>query len=481
MHHCLQITEVLTVIAKHVQGSRNDNASIASMARTCQVFSEVALDILWAEQESLVPLIYTLPSSLLEERVATGPTGCAMMLLLRRPMVSSDWSRFSIYAPRIKILKLGLSFKGIRYQLEEVVSRFYMEPYRDKSLLPNLRCFTIDIPNNDILPHIHLFCGAELSNLSISFTEDHPKDGLEALLTALRERSPSILFFVLGDVYQRIMDGPSLSIFSNFICSLDKLQSLSFIPELPSHVWIRLASSPIAALNISLPSGQQDHPSLSTYLPQKSFLSLTALNISMDDMNSWLDFTSFSPTPLQMINLSLTFTPSPAELKSCFLSLESFASTLTMFMLNATQGMNLRGPQSQSDAHISNEAFVPLLTLHRLQILALVVDVIVRIDDSLLHDMARAWPRMTNLDFSSVRVEEGQPQATLAGLLPFAKNCVHLKSLGLTIDSGPVPESSVSQNSLRRLVLGRGLRGLEGSIVAPFLSSVFPNATVVYQ
>jgi hypothetical protein len=66
MHHCLYISEVLNLIFQFVdvqlhQGPQVCKKTLASLARTCHLFSSPALDVLWHDLYSFDPLIKVLP------------------------------------------------------------------------------------------------------------------------------------------------------------------------------------------------------------------------------------------------------------------------------------------------------------------------------------------------------------------------------------------------------------------------------------
>ena len=68
MHHCLSVPEILSNIFQYVKCAIKEGpATLASAARTCKTFSEPALDILWRDQSSLMPLIKCLPANALKE------------------------------------------------------------------------------------------------------------------------------------------------------------------------------------------------------------------------------------------------------------------------------------------------------------------------------------------------------------------------------------------------------------------------------
>jgi len=63
--HCFQIPEILLHIFEHVYVSHKGRSDLASLALTCKLFSDPALDILWRIQTSFLPLIMTFPRELL--------------------------------------------------------------------------------------------------------------------------------------------------------------------------------------------------------------------------------------------------------------------------------------------------------------------------------------------------------------------------------------------------------------------------------
>jgi hypothetical protein len=81
----LSINEVFTQILsfamsgmEHCDGQR----TVAAVAVTCRDFKEPALDILWAEQSSLRPLIKQIPTCVLRRKVPTVRTMHALPIRL---------------------------------------------------------------------------------------------------------------------------------------------------------------------------------------------------------------------------------------------------------------------------------------------------------------------------------------------------------------------------------------------------------------
>ena len=80
MHHCLRIQEVLHIIFNciddyecvimpntvHTRTATSLN-TLASLARTCKVFKEQALDVLWCDVPSMcLPMKYLLPGDVVD-------------------------------------------------------------------------------------------------------------------------------------------------------------------------------------------------------------------------------------------------------------------------------------------------------------------------------------------------------------------------------------------------------------------------------
>ncbi|KAG9316790.1 hypothetical protein JVU11DRAFT_2854 [Chiua virens] len=93
-HRCLAIVEVQRAIFHEVH-----KATLARLARTCQTFSNTALDILWENLASIMNLVRCLPEDIWEvsnygHRKTT----------FKRAMTRRDWEILSGYSSRIRSL-----------------------------------------------------------------------------------------------------------------------------------------------------------------------------------------------------------------------------------------------------------------------------------------------------------------------------------------------------------------------------------------
>ncbi|KAL6306391.1 hypothetical protein BKA93DRAFT_748409 [Sparassis latifolia] len=102
LHPALRIDEILRKIFAYLSADRQ---SVARVARTCKVFSDVALCLLWSELESLLPLLRLFPTFVrVPEDSPKNQKKYAALYVLHG---SSDqqWERFLCYAGRVHVLR----------------------------------------------------------------------------------------------------------------------------------------------------------------------------------------------------------------------------------------------------------------------------------------------------------------------------------------------------------------------------------------
>ena len=79
MHPCLYITEIVTEIFEYC--ALFGPSPLARLARTCHVFRESALDILWRELDDFSPLVKCLPPELWQEDECSSDLGESICLV----------------------------------------------------------------------------------------------------------------------------------------------------------------------------------------------------------------------------------------------------------------------------------------------------------------------------------------------------------------------------------------------------------------
>lgn len=75
MHPSLRIPEIVRMICTLLTAP----AELAAMARTCNLFSDAALDVLWRRQDSILNLIRCMPPDLWETGYRPGLTASTLV------------------------------------------------------------------------------------------------------------------------------------------------------------------------------------------------------------------------------------------------------------------------------------------------------------------------------------------------------------------------------------------------------------------
>ena len=93
MHPCLDVDEILRVIARELVES-GGKANAISLACCCKGFEDPALDVLWATQVGLLPLLKTFPGDVWnkDEYAVSAPTVSiySISLTVRLKRLSKD-------------------------------------------------------------------------------------------------------------------------------------------------------------------------------------------------------------------------------------------------------------------------------------------------------------------------------------------------------------------------------------------------------
>lgn len=206
MYKCLEISEILEVIIDHVfmssEGMEGMRAVVA-LALTCRDFLDPALNRLWHTQESLDPLIRTLP-----------PTAWAFygksVVTIVRPLLLDDWTRFRHYASRIKVFGCDPrhpegslhSYAALNYTLLEA----FVAQHPGLPLLPSLRHLHWSSGKMDpkTLPYVPLIAAPTLNTVSLDFTHHLRRDDARAFTTALirsiRLHCPDLTRFLVNEL-----------------------------------------------------------------------------------------------------------------------------------------------------------------------------------------------------------------------------------------------------------------------------------------
>ncbi|KAJ7620889.1 hypothetical protein DFH06DRAFT_1143749 [Mycena polygramma] len=93
MHRGLYIDEIRGLIVSEFDTVAHSK-ELAALARTSTIFYDLALNALWEEQVTIMPLLRCMPVDIWE---LTGT--------LRRPLTSAEWERVFTYSRRVKLFR----------------------------------------------------------------------------------------------------------------------------------------------------------------------------------------------------------------------------------------------------------------------------------------------------------------------------------------------------------------------------------------
>ncbi|KAG6370631.1 hypothetical protein JVT61DRAFT_11259 [Boletus reticuloceps] len=163
MHRALEIQEILLNI---FEWERRDTSTLASLARTCHVFKEPALDLLWRELRNLSPLARCLPDA--SHRLPGENT-----YAFSRPLAQTELDLLYRYTRRIR------SIRDFHYGLDLESVMTFLNPPTTRPLFPNLRTLHCAY-TKETMPLLHLPLPS-LVVLGVSFED--PRSFQESLMS----------------------------------------------------------------------------------------------------------------------------------------------------------------------------------------------------------------------------------------------------------------------------------------------------------
>ncbi|KAF8068091.1 hypothetical protein FPV67DRAFT_1669955 [Lyophyllum atratum] len=468
----LALSELLDIIFRFL-----DDASNASNARVCKQWSELALDALWKEVSDL-HRIFSLLSPL--ETVIDEVYGFA------RPLETSDWRRFERYRRRIRTLSYLSSEAG--YTLHQSVFDDIARSRMSLDILPCLHALEWDAPLSQCVLFMH-------KNIK-SFAVTLPREiaGAHSFFEDVAARMPNIIHL---DLRLRFSITSIENLTINLVQNLTKLQKLTLprfcfttkIAEAVSHL------EDLEAIEYEYFEQQgcgvsEDVMHFKPSLTEGSFPSLWDLNITVlfDDATNFLD-TSFAPTNLTSLFLESLIIETPTKVLRLITAIaENCQALKTLALVSLVDSSTFATQVPNKDDSITMDTLRPLLTCPNLASLDLIHHRPLHLQQEDMEEIATSWPDLEKLFLNNEPVYMERSTLTLQALLPFARHCPKLHTLGLFIDAtaADIPPSSdpasayqdIPFKALRRLSMGVSIIGEEGP-VALFLSRICPLDCIV--
>ncbi|KAH7911708.1 hypothetical protein BJ138DRAFT_1179323 [Hygrophoropsis aurantiaca] len=417
MHQALLIEEIQLCVFNHISG-RLSKRTLAALARTCQTFTEAALNVLWCDLRSFAKLIQCMPQDLWTvESETSGERESGGLkpstLKLHRPITPSDWAFFRKYSRRVR----SMGSLGVKIDGAGILSLLY-SPSAPTPLLPNLTS----------LGDQH------------STSRSNVFEGLKRSISRLQNLK-TIIWPALG---------------SKTIMSLAQLPALI-------HVTLNLQPNFSAYIESLPPRSSMLKPAFSRmhtltitgYSLRSLIVFLDYFNVHLENLKIALKLPSGSPSPATMIQRLST-------------ALGSSSSRDTLHRLT----VRLRDLGGSNPPGTTCE-IGPLLQFHRLEYLDLDLQCPFIVNDATLLAICGAWPNISTLLINRGGPWLSDSYATPSGLVTLLERCPKLEFLSLpldfsSIDSDDSDSDPMSFAGYKAHDTGRGAR-LQDLVLGPFI------------
>jgi len=252
MHPALRLDEVITIIVR--QGLAD--ADLAALAQVSRLFSTHALDVLWHELDSMVPLLRCLPSGLVHRQAVGGQMANAVTVTysLSRPFAAADWDIFLKYARRVVylggaspdpvLITANIEGQTTRTNLLEIVDQSVFEALctapSPRPLLPKMRELVwADSTAQDAVWFLRFLLGPSVTQLEFQTTSlDVPVLSLVSIIPTLCPFMECFSWYNKAE-----LSSYAIRVSSDVACAWSNLRELT-CPALNSQALHRLSSFP---------------------------------------------------------------------------------------------------------------------------------------------------------------------------------------------------------------------------------------------
>ncbi|KAI1788334.1 hypothetical protein LXA43DRAFT_646274 [Ganoderma leucocontextum] len=458
--------DILATIFDHLAPSRPDGyketedlrhscrKALASSAVACSTLSHHALNCLWRELDSILPLLKTLPNcKVVDSR-----------LVLCGAIWDEQWTRFQLYADRVRVIETlaGLSGPGpVVHPIHPSVWLCLAVRCRGSPLMPRLRelrAYDLDISEPSAFV---ILMSPTLRLLDIIFALEGEEEDCQiaphvasSLLQTLPFMAPNLETYIY-----EVDISPSHGYIEAFrqFTRLKKLIIGESNLDLDEHA-LRILSTVPTLRDLSCTI---DFPSSSSLaLPQRMFQQLTALDVTgyFDHLTAFIHACQLSN--LARITLRIEQRPRAGEPVDLFAAVCQCCNPASLTSLSV--GILYAAIPSEPRPKCLMEYFEPLLAISNMKLFQLDFSFIMpSINDDDLARFGAAWPQLSSFRVSNFHGKCSDPELarpSLSGLIELARRCPHLDSFRVPeLDASVVPEKTAA------LPLGHGLRALETS------------------
>ncbi|KAJ7720525.1 hypothetical protein B0H16DRAFT_1432351 [Mycena metata] len=423
MHCSFEIPEIVRLIVSHLNPLSGDGRSLAVLARTCTIFHDPALDLLWRHQDTILNLLHYMPNDPWRLQRHSGVD----TLRLNRPIEDGDWDRPLQYSRRIRSLVVKDFYPRLTQGFQAVAVSF-----RPDYLLPNLQTLTW-MPSVDDYAYISLFLGPRITSLHLPSCKT---DIRLSLLPTIARRYPNLFDVSIG--YSAGTNTPSAS------TPVEQSRLSVFVQGLRTVKSLRINSLDIAAIGylgslstLETLSVALSATSLTSLADRALFCNLRSICLSCYDGDEIGLATQFlralSDPPLTSVDLNLGNCPTAEAAEKLFLTLaehSSHASLNTLLLKCEPEDLPEFSPEEYG---LPLRALKPLFCFTNLVHVSIMTPVGYLLDDGAVSELAVAWPNIEELHLQAL--DHKQHTATIVGLKAFAKHCPKLRTLEMPFNA----------------------------------------------
>ncbi|KAH7930164.1 hypothetical protein BV22DRAFT_1055422 [Leucogyrophana mollusca] len=482
MHRCLQVPEILDNIALKIYERpiapssswddwgghhfREARAALACLARTCRMFKDPALDVLWSFLKSFDPLI----RCLLQDSWMEDADG---FLISSRPLCSSDGLVFQHYAKRVRVF----GDSDVAYALFEPVSNDMLGALC--SVLSDTCYF---LPN--------------LQELNWFETQDNPFYELRSRnfytllplflsprLTCLRLglcTSSDLSTHVLPAISSLHISVPFIKHFQCFDTSEGFMQSISeIIPQWHHFEYVdvgALSQNAITHLcsmkslkHLGVRLDQRDHNASANFPP--SLESFAMFAPTLEACWRYLEDIHIACGHL-LVDLTPRPGPSASSIQQFFAFIPSRFSATNLHILDVVS----HGDQLDPTLAWSLGTFQPLFTFKNLTAFRTPSFCSAKLSDRDLEEIALAWPQLEVLELGTGSDWRAPSLITFNGLLSVLQHCRQLRELGLVMDATVLAPITTDASNINITLFSVGCSDIhDPRAVAAFLLGILPR------
>ncbi|KIJ61443.1 hypothetical protein HYDPIDRAFT_115914 [Hydnomerulius pinastri MD-312] len=473
MHRCLLIPELVCAIIAECDADPphwgpdkiSAQKTMASLARTCRIFKDPALDILWAHMSHLSQLILCLP---IDAWMVTEPptrgeakkTRIKTKLCLTRPLTESDWEIILSYTCRVRSLVFMTAER--QEQTLETLLRLFDSPTTPPLVFPNLRTFTWHDKREGMLPCLPRCLSPTLAVLSFNFRSQSrfpwSSLGIQKMVDivgSLAHKTPDVIRFwcTVPPPFDPV------EMFSGLICGWTRLTVVG-MPIPNTRALLHLASLSLRKLFITIPPTWE--PIETTHGVSVQFPdSLEELRISGRTFAPCAHFLARLHAAPVSVGISSRRPYTGTEIQELAKVLSAQLSHQRLQELHVGTG----GPEKDASHVLELKDLEPLSRFTQLKDLDLNELCLGNIGDGDIHHLVSAWPRLVRFLFGAHRRSPAGPRLSIIGLQSVLTQCPMLETLALPVDfhfspdmiiTAEQPYSGVVHTRLRNLHVGYG-------------------------